>query len=351
MRRRGAVGNAALLVRSGQFAVEAERLGPGEQVGGGKGEFEPDLVLPVAAARQVAQAGGLTCADAVLDACVRAVPDFEVSALAPRAAAAGVGEEGGEAVSVGVAEAQLRTGVRPFAAHQDPRSVGPLGQVQQGGQFGDPRARARFAVDVVGRCPRPLGQGEDRLAHGLVDGEAEGEPCGCRKSRPRSCGERVFVDEAADAVVPSDSEGVEVGDGRWYRREGCRLLEGSVRAVLVVMSLVLAENPQQMSLVQINVWSSSSRRQPPIQRCMIAFARGAWIGLRTILIPTAVNTASKAAGNWVSRSRSRNLLDSAPWSRSMSRFRACWVTQSLLGWAVTPRIRMRRVACSMAART
>ena len=29
----------------------------------------------------------------------------------------------------------------------------------------------------------------------------------------------------------------------------------------------------------------------------------------------------------------------------------CWVTKSLLGWAVTPRIRMRRVACSMAART
>src|SRR5664279_2389308 len=74
-------------------------------------------------------------------------------------------------------------------------------------------------------------------------------PCGCRKSAPRSCGERVFVDEAADAVVPADSEGVEVGDGRWYRLHGWRLVERSVRAVLVVMSLVLAENPQQMSLV------------------------------------------------------------------------------------------------------
>jgi hypothetical protein len=52
-----------------------------------------------------------------------------------------------------------------------------------------------------------------------------------------------LVDDAADAVVSADSQGVEVADGRWYRREGCRLLEGSVRAMIVVMSLVLAENP------------------------------------------------------------------------------------------------------------
>ena len=71
-----------------------------------------------------------------------------------------------------------------------------------------------------------------------------GRTCGCRKSRPRSCGGRVFVDDAAGAVVSADSEGVGVGDGRWCRLEGCRLVEGSVRAVLVVMGLVLAENPQ-----------------------------------------------------------------------------------------------------------
>ncbi len=36
---------------SREFAVQAQRLGPGEQVGGGEGEFEPDLVLLIAAAR------------------------------------------------------------------------------------------------------------------------------------------------------------------------------------------------------------------------------------------------------------------------------------------------------------
>jgi hypothetical protein len=63
------------------------------------------------------------------------------------------------------------------------------------------------------------------------------------KTLSGSCGEGVLVDDAADAVVSADSQGVDVADGRWYRREGCRLLEGSVRAMIVVMSLVLAENP------------------------------------------------------------------------------------------------------------
>ncbi len=34
---------------AGQFAVQAEHLGPGEQVGRGQGQFEPDLVLVIAA--------------------------------------------------------------------------------------------------------------------------------------------------------------------------------------------------------------------------------------------------------------------------------------------------------------
>ena len=34
-------------------------------------------------------------------------------------------------------------------------------------------------------------------------------------------------------------------------------------------------------------------------------------------------------------------------SRSMSRLRACWVSQAPVGWAVTPRMCTRRVACSM----
>ena len=116
------------------------------------------------------------------------------------------------------------------------------------------------AESLTGQGLWPHEVGTIRAAHGLapeVQTEIRGKPligvpgqaihanaCGCRESRPRSCGERVFVDDAAGAVVPSDSEGVEVGDGRWCRLEGCRLVEGSVWAVLVVMSFVFAENPQ-----------------------------------------------------------------------------------------------------------
>jgi predicted CoA-binding protein len=39
------------------------------------------------------------------------------------------------------------------------------------------------------------------------------------------------------------------------------------------------------------------------------------------------------------------------WCRSMARLRAAWVTQAVVGCAVAPRTRMRRVACSMTART
>jgi hypothetical protein len=42
----------------------------------------------------------------------------------------------------------------------------------------------------------------------------------------------------------------------------------------------------------------------------------------------AVKTASNPVVNLLSRSRSRNCSPSAWWSRSVRRFRACWVTQA-----------------------
>ncbi|ADI04287.1 hypothetical protein SBI_01166 [Streptomyces bingchenggensis BCW-1] len=35
----------------------------------------------------------------------------------------------------------------------------------------------------------------------------------------------------------------------------------------------------------------------------------------------------------------------------MIMFRASWVTHAAVGWAVAPRMRMRRLVCSMTART
>ena len=73
-----------------------------------------------------------------------------------------------------------------------------------------------------------------------------------------------------------------------------------------------------------------------MNRSAIAFARGAPIGVRMIWMSSAVNTASKDVVNLLSRSRIRNRNRSARSPRSMSRLRACWVTQAPVGWAVIP---------------
>ena len=73
-----------------------------------------------------------------------------------------------------------------------------------------------------------------------------------------------------------------------------------------------------------------------MKRSAIAFARDARTGVRMIRISAPVKTASKAAANLLSRSRIRNRNRSARSSRSMSRLRACWVTQAAVGWAVIP---------------
>ena len=87
--------------------------------------------------------------------------------------------------------------------------------------------------------------------------------------------------------------------------------------------------------------SSSSRRTVP-HRSASAFARGARTGVGKIRMPSEAKTASKAALNCVSRSRTRNLHCWMRSARSMSRLRACWVTRCPVGLAVIPRTWTRR---------
>jgi hypothetical protein len=56
-------------------------------------------------------------------------------------------------------------------------------------------------------------------------------------------------------------------------------------------------------------------------------------------------------GELASRSRLRNRQRRPASSGSMSRLRACWVSQAPVGWAVTPRMCTRRVVCSMTKKT
>jgi hypothetical protein len=57
----------------------------------------------------------------------------------------------------------------------------------------------------------------------------------------RSCGERVFVDGAAEPVVSADPKVVEVGDECRERCERRGLVKGALRPMLVVVSLVFAQ--------------------------------------------------------------------------------------------------------------
>jgi hypothetical protein len=82
------------------------------------------------------------------------------------------------------------------------------------------------------------------------------------------------------------------------------------------------------------------------ERCALsarawAFAFGAWTGVRIILMPSLRKTSSKAWLNFVSRSWMRNRKGCSLPS-SMTRLRACWVTQRPSGFELYARYRRLR---------
>jgi hypothetical protein len=69
----------------------------------------------------------------------------------------------------------------------------------------------------------------------------------------------------------------------------------------------------------------------PMKRSAIALARGARAGVLMMRMSMAVKTVSNIAVNLASRSRMRNRKRRPASSRSMSRLRACWVSQAPVG--------------------
>ena len=102
--------------REREFALEHEQPQPGEQVLGEQRELEPGLVGLERLEGQPAEPELLRFLDAVLDAGVQAVAALELGDVCVGL----VGEEALVAVPVGVGEAQLRAGVRPLLAHDQP---------------------------------------------------------------------------------------------------------------------------------------------------------------------------------------------------------------------------------------
>lgn len=77
-------------------------------------------------------------------------------------ALAAVGRERGDAQPVDVGEAQLRAGARSFLAGDDAHVFGPALEVEQAGEFGEPRAVPNSTVAVERDLPDVIrDQGEE----------------------------------------------------------------------------------------------------------------------------------------------------------------------------------------------
>jgi hypothetical protein len=152
-----------------------------------------------------------------------------------------------------------------------------------------------------------------------------------------SCGDLVLVCESTEDLFPADPVLGEV-DLRWpgaglSRRE---LAERTEKAGLCCSCRRYSVSTRRRwCSLTISTRSKSSRRRVPIILSQIAFAPGACGGLARILMPSAVNTASKEAVNWPARSLIRNLTEVTRAPRSIRKSRAAWVVQVPSGFAVS----------------
>jgi hypothetical protein len=110
-----------------------------------------------------------------------------------------------------------------------------------------------------------------------------------------SGGARVFVDQAAQDGFSEDPFTVEVGNGAVAAAVfavGDALGNALVRPGRVVVRLVFGQDSADSPPRGSSTRSRSSRRRVPTRRSQIAFNRGAWTAMRTILVPAAWKTAS-----------------------------------------------------------
>lgn len=164
----------------------------------------------------------------------------------------------------------------------------------------------------------------------------------------------ILVEGAAESRSPSYvqmGDPVRVLDRSGQRVERAGIRKTLVRPVLVIERLEPRRAHRRWRWFQINVRSSSSRLQVCTHRSMIEFMRGIRTPLSTTSIPASLSTSSNGRGNFPSRSLIRWRARQPASSRSMTRFFAAWTTQDAVGCAVAPRIRIRRLACSITANT
>ena len=95
------------------------------------------------------------------------MPQFQIGQLPADA----VGRERGQPVPVDIGEPQLRTRVRALRPDDDPHPFRPPVQVDDAGQFSDPRAVPLSTVTVIGRGPGLFRERVDRRGGALTQPE------------------------------------------------------------------------------------------------------------------------------------------------------------------------------------
>jgi hypothetical protein len=120
------------------------------------------------------------------------------------------------------------------------------------------------------------------------------------------CDQVIFVDQTTGTSLFSDAVLVEINWlGQGFQRRGCA--QSAVGAVLIVVGLVLAQDPPQVGLVPDKGAVQELASASAVQRSAMAFIRGVWILQSTVRIPASARTASKAVVKLEPRSRIMNL--------------------------------------------
>jgi hypothetical protein len=155
-----------------RFPAQTEGSEEGEEVLGEKRELEPDLVMHEGTEGELAEAGVLATADAVLTARPPPVAKLEGREVLPLL----VCDEDLEAVALQVSEGELGARMRLLAATDGPRALRPLDEVVEAvGQLAYLRSRSLALVRPQRRHPVRFGGVEDGPLHAWAQLEPDRE--------------------------------------------------------------------------------------------------------------------------------------------------------------------------------
>jgi len=158
----------------------------------------------------------------------------------------------------------------------------------------------------------------------------------------------ILVDQTTDASLSSDAVLLKIDRfGQRFQRR-CRV-QGTVRPVLIMVVLVVAQDLLQMALVPDKgaVQELASASPDPafgnrVHAERLHVAHGPDPGISEDRVECGGEVRATVAD--------MNFIRSACSPRSMIRLRACWVVHSPVGYSVTPRMRMCRAACPITVR-